>query len=138
MRSTLAADTPYYRGTKACFNVKHGLVDPSHTMVMPPKHKTRKTMDFMDYSRKQRDWTSRERQHLTRETANYTGDTYIRLPEQRDYFSDSEKNPVDQYLSVRDSNNKFFKMSTKDKINLTKFNGHTNYLTAHSNAVGVS
>tara|TARA_B110000285_G_C14999059_1_gene550452 strand:+ start:696 stop:863 length:168 start_codon:yes stop_codon:yes gene_type:complete len=29
-------------------------------------------------------------------------------------------------------------MSTKEKINLNKFNGHTNYLTAHSNAVGVS
>lgn len=81
MRSTLAGDSPYYRGRIAPFNVKHGLVDPSHTMTMPANHKTRRTMDFMDYSRKKNDWTSRERQHLTRETANFTGATYLRLPE---------------------------------------------------------
>jgi hypothetical protein len=81
MRNTLAHDTPYYKGRTAPFDVKHGLVDPSHTMTMPTTHRTRRTMDFMDYSRKKKDWTSRERQHLTRETANYTGDTYLRLPE---------------------------------------------------------
>ena len=88
MRSTLAGDSPYYRGRVAPFNVKHALVDPAHTMVMPASHKTRRTMDFMDYSRKKQDWTSRERQHKTRETANFNGDTYLRLPESRDYFSD--------------------------------------------------
>ena len=81
MRSTLAHDTPYYKGRVAPFDVKHGLVDPSHTMTMPTTHRTRRTMDFMDYSRKKNDWTSRERQYITRETANYTGDTYLRLPE---------------------------------------------------------
>ena len=59
MRSTLATDSPYYRGRIAPFNVKHGLVDPSRTMTMPASHKTRRTMDFMDYSRKKADWTSR-------------------------------------------------------------------------------
>jgi len=113
MRSTLAADSPYYRGRIAPFNVKHGLVDPSHTMTMPANHKTRRTMDFMEYNKKRKgDWTSRERQHLTRETANYTGDTYLRLPEQRDYFSDSERNPLDTYLNTKDYNDKFFKLST--------------------------
>jgi len=95
-------------------------------------------MDFKDYSRKKNDWTSRERQHLTRETANFTGDTYLRLPEQRDYFSDCERNPLDTYLNTKDYNDKFFKLSTAEKLDLNKFNGHTNYLTAHSNAVGVS
>ena len=64
MRSTLAHDTPYYKGRVAPFDVKHGLVDPSHTMTMPTSHRTRRTMDFMDYSRKKNDWTSRERQYL--------------------------------------------------------------------------
>ena len=137
MRSTLAADSPYYRGRVAPFNVKHGLVDPSHTMTMPATHKTRRTMDFMDYSRKKQDWTSRERQHKTRETANFNGNTYLRLPEQRDYFSDQESNPLDTYLNTRDMNEKYFSLTTREKIDLNKFNGATNHLTAHKNAVGV-
>ena len=33
MRSTLQNDSPYYRGRIAPYNVKHGLIDPSHTMT---------------------------------------------------------------------------------------------------------
>ena len=33
MRSTLQNDSPYYRGRMAPYNVKHSLVDPSHTMT---------------------------------------------------------------------------------------------------------
>lgn len=138
MRSTLAADSPYFRGLNGAFNVKHGLVDPSHTMVMPPSHKTRRIMDFMDYSRKKNEWTSRDRQHLTRETPNFNGTTYIRLPEQRDYFGEGDMNPLDTYLQTKDYNDKFFKLNTEQKINLNKFTGPTNYLTASNKAVGVT
>jgi len=30
-RNTLQADTPYYRDKMQPFNVKHGIIDPSHT-----------------------------------------------------------------------------------------------------------
>lgn len=33
MRSTLASDTAYFRGKQAPYNVKHGIVDPSHTFT---------------------------------------------------------------------------------------------------------
>lgn len=95
-------------------------------------------MDFMGYTKKKNDWTSRERQHLTRETPNFNGTTYLRLPEQRDYWASADKNPLDIYLTTKDYNDKFFKLSTPEKINLQKFNGHTNYLTAAHNPVGVS
>ena len=45
---------------------------------------------------------------------------------------------MDTYLETKDYNKTFFKLSTEQKLNLNKFNGHTNYMTAHSNAVGVS
>ena len=113
MRSTLAVDSPYYRGKLSAFNVKHGLVDPSHTMIMPPSHKTRKTMDYMDYTKKSKDWTSRERQHLTRETPNFNGKTYIRLHEQRDHAGEIQKSPLDTYIETKDFNDKFFKLNTE-------------------------
>jgi len=52
MRSTLADDSPYYRGRLEPFNMKHGLVDPSHTMTTSPESKLKRKMDFMDYNRK--------------------------------------------------------------------------------------
>jgi len=52
MRSTLQNDSPYYRGRIAPYNVKHGLIDPSHTMTFPETHHTKRHMDFMDYTRK--------------------------------------------------------------------------------------
>jgi hypothetical protein len=61
MRSTLQNDSPYYRGRIAPYNVKHGLVDPSHTMTFPESHHTKRNMDFMDYTRKD------EHEHNSRE-----------------------------------------------------------------------
>lgn len=95
MRSTLAYDSPYYRGRVAPFNVKHGLVDPSHTMMHTSEHHTRRNMDFMGYNKKTGEPDSRYLQHVRRETPHFTGSTLIRLPEARDVDRDYEKNPLD-------------------------------------------
>lgn len=61
----------------------------------------------------------------------------LRLPEKRDYFPDLETNPVGKYFATKYANEKFFKQRSQEKIDLNQFNGHTNYLTAHKNSVGV-
>jgi hypothetical protein len=55
MRQTLQDDGPWYRNEKiaqAPFNVKHGLVDPSHTYTHPIWHKSKKAKDLMAYDYK--------------------------------------------------------------------------------------
>lgn len=61
----------------------------------------------------------------------------LRLPEKRDYFPDMEGNPVGKYFETKSANDRFFKQKSQEKINLNQFNGHTNYMTAHKNSVGV-
>jgi hypothetical protein len=36
------------------YNVKHALVDPSHTFTHPENHKLRKLKDLMQYDRKKK------------------------------------------------------------------------------------
>ena len=96
-RSTLQSDGPHYRGNLSPFNVKHALVDPSHTHIHPSYHKTRKEMDFGQYDwKKGKDKTSRNLQHFKRETFDIHGTMILRLPEERDYFGDSS-DPVSKF-----------------------------------------
>lgn len=96
-RSTMQADAPHYRGSMSPYNVKHALVDPSHTFIHPPNHKTRREMDFTKYDwKKGRDTLSKDRQHFRRETFDIHGNMILRLPEQRDYFGE-ESDPVTTY-----------------------------------------
>jgi len=77
--------------------VKHALIDPSHTFTQPANHKTRKEMNFTQYDwKKGRDRTSRNLQHVKRETFDIHGKMILRLNEERDYFGD-EKDPVDEF-----------------------------------------
>ena len=63
----------------------------------------------------------------------------LRLPERRDYYAEhtNERNPVVDYYRTKSQNEKFFKQRSEEKIDLTKFLGTTNHLTATKNSVGV-
>ena len=51
MRQTLQDDGPYYKHERSQepFNVKHGMIDPSHTYTHPFFHKSKRTKDLMAY-----------------------------------------------------------------------------------------
>ena len=100
-RSTLATDTAYFRGRVAPYNVKHALVDPSHTFTMPNSHETKKELDYMGYTKKARDMSARQWQHKKRETYDYNGTMVLRLPEKRDYFPEIEGDPVVKYYRTK-------------------------------------
>lgn len=136
-RNTLQSDGPHYRGNMSPYNVKHALVDPSHTFTHPTTHKTRKAMDFTKYDWKRgTDKTSRNLQHIKRETFDIHGKMILRLPEERDYFGE-EGDPVTTFHETLRSNKDFFKKKPYEKIDSGKF-GKQNYLTAPKNPVGVA
>lgn len=75
---------------------------------------------------------------MRRETFDYNGVMVLRLPERRDYYQNTpEKNPVVDYYRTKSQNEKFFKQRSEEKIDLTRFLGTTNHLTATKNSVGV-
>lgn len=117
LRSTMQEDTPHYRGALRPYNVKHALVDPSHTFIHPTYHKTRADMDFTKYDWKAgKDTTSRGLQHIRRETFDFDGKMILRLPEKRDYLKEEEENPVDSYYKTRKDNEGFFNKKDEEKI----------------------
>ena len=65
-------------------------------------------MDFSKYDwKKGKDNTSRNLEHLRRETYNFDGKVILRLPESRDYFGEGP-NPVSTYYSTKKDNEGFF------------------------------
>lgn len=136
-RNTMQDDTPFYRNKLEPFNVKHALVDPSHTFNQPLYHKTRKDTNLLGYDKKDGgDKTMRHLQHTRRETVDYTSDNILRLPEKRDYIGE-ENDPVTEYYRKRDENKKFFRLRSEEKVDLTQF-GKTNYMTSPNPVVGVT
>ena len=61
----------------------------------------------------------------------------MRLPEKRDYFKGEEVDPITNYRNTQRANKAFFGLTPDKKIDLNKF-GHTNYLTAPKNSIGVT
>lgn len=136
-RNTLQSDTPYYRDKMQPFNVKHGIIDPSHTFSQPLYHKSKKTMDLMAYDWKHgQDKDVRRLQHERRETVDYSDSKVLRLPESRDYYG-SPSDPVTDYYKIRNHNRMIMRQKSADKIDLTQF-GKTNYLTSPTHGVGVT
>ena len=67
------------------YNVKHALIDPSHTFTHPTYHHTRRNFDLMGYDKKDgKDKDCRNLQHIRRETFDFRGTNILRLPERRD------------------------------------------------------
>ena len=107
----MQTDTPFFRGHLAPFNVKHGLVDPSHTHVNPADGHEHKDMDFSNYDWKRgRDKESKNLQYIRRETFDIHGNMILRLPEKRDFFNNTEGDPVKNYYRTQRDNKHFFKM----------------------------
>ena len=95
-------------------------------------------MDFTNYDWKRgQDKQCKKLQHVRRETFDIYGNMILRLPEKRDFFNNTETDPVKNYYRTQRDNKKFFSMSTQQKINLDEF-GKPNYLTAPKNSVGVT
>ena len=61
----------------------------------------------------------------------------LRLPEKRDFFKDTEIDPVTNYRHTQRANKNFFSLGASQKIDLDQF-GKPNYLTAPKNSVGVT
>lgn len=103
-RNTMQEDCPYYKDKMAPFNVKHALVDPSHTFSHPLYHKTRKDLNLLGYDHKNGlDRTVRDLQYVRRETIDYNSSNILRLPERRDYIGE-DSDPVTEYYKKRDDN----------------------------------
>lgn len=51
-RNTMQDDTPFYKDKLEPVNIKHALVDPSHTFNQPLYHKTRKNINLLSYDAK--------------------------------------------------------------------------------------
>lgn len=136
-RQTLQNDTPYYRELLAPFNVKHALVDPSHTFTQPKWHKMKRDKNLMAYDLKGKQRDTREQQSYRRETIDFTSDNILRLPEQRDYWGGPAPDPVDTYYKAKQDNKKFFRMKSEEKIDLGQF-GKSNYLVAKKPGVGLA
>lgn len=136
-RNTMQEDTPYYRNKLEPFNVKHALVDPSHTFNYPLNHKSRKDVDLLGYDLKYgADKTVRQLQHERRETIDYNSSNIVRLPERRDYIGE-EQDPVAEYYKKRNENRKFFRLRSEEKVDLNQF-GKTNYMVSPSPVVGIT
>ena len=60
----------------------------------------------------------------------------LRLPEERDFFVDSEVDPLTTYNSAKCGNKGFFSKDPNARVDLGKF-GQNNYLTAPRSGVGV-
>jgi hypothetical protein len=104
-RSTLSNDTAHYRGKMEPYNVKHALIDPSHTFTHPTYHHTRRDFDLMGYDKKNgRDKTCKNLQHIRRETFDFNGTMILRLPERRDLDVGVKEDPVGDYYNTRKSN----------------------------------
>ena len=136
-RNTMQGDTPFYRDKLEPYNVKHALVDPSHTFNQPLYHSTRKNLNLLGYDSKNgMDKTVRQIQHERRETVDFSGKNIMRLPERRDYIGE-ESDPVVEYYRKRDANKKFFRLRSEEKVDLSQF-GKTNYITSPSAVVGMT
>ena len=134
----MQADSPFYRGALSPVNAKHGMVDPSHTLMNPADDKEHKDMNFTSYDwKRDRDRSCRELQRTRRETFNIHGNLVLRLPERRDYFKGEEIDPVQKYQMTKTANKTFFGLTPEKKIDLNQF-GKTNYLTAPKVSVGVT
>jgi len=136
-RSTMQSDSPFFRGDTKPFNVKHALVDPSHTF----KHVPKKSFDFNTVCHKNgKDKTSATLQKERRNTQHFDGAHIIRLPDSRDRKmqrkSTEVSSPVDEFRQTVESNSKFFGRRNQQKIDLKKFTCE-NYLTAPRRSIGV-
>lgn len=118
-RNTMQADTPHFRGHLSPLNVKHGMIDASHTLMNPADDKEHKDMDFTAYDWKSgRDRSCREIQRTRRETFNIHGTMILRLPERRDYIKGEEVDPVTNYRKTQRDNKAFFGLTPDKKIDL--------------------
>ena len=94
-------DTPYFRDELAPYNVKHGLVDPSHTFMSPPKK--RRNLQLIDM-KGDKDRTCEQLQAYRRVTADYDAKAVMRLPEPHDYYPGEQMSPIEKYFKTKRAN----------------------------------
>ena len=97
----MQVDTPYFKDVLAPYNVKHGLVDPSHTFMSPPKKRRNLTLIDMKGDKER---TCRELQAYRRETADYDAKAVVRLPEPHDYYPEEQPSPLEKYRKTLKTN----------------------------------
>jgi hypothetical protein len=120
------------------YNVKHALIDPSHTFTHPLYHHTRRDFDLWGYDKKNgKDRGIKELQHVRRETFDFNGKMIYRLPERRDLERGYSEDPVHDYHTTKRNNSEFFKSADRSKVDVSRFN-NGNYLTSPIAPVGIA
>ena len=77
-------------------------------------------MDFMKYDLKgNRDNKTETLQYVRRETFDINGNMILRLPEERDFQDQEDANPVNQFYRTKLENEKYFKMSPDERLDLS-------------------
>ena len=120
----------------APYNIKHAMVDPSHTFLASPKK--RKPIDLMNYclkGDKQKD--TRYLQHKRRETVDCGSGNVLRLPELRDFDWSHDVDPVTRYYKTKKDNAEFFRKTSEEKINLSDY-AKANHLVSPPAGLGIT
>lgn len=113
-------DTPYYRQRAEPANVKHALIDPSHTFYPTSNFKKRRNLRV--YSHKKNEPNVVQLTARRRVTYNIDGKPIIRLNDEReDKETFTDFTPVDEYRVTLQTNQRFFEkinntQSLKDKL----------------------
>jgi coenzyme F420-reducing hydrogenase alpha subunit len=122
MRSTLQTDTPYYQEVLAPYDVKHAIVDPSHTFISAEQNRLRKLKDFSGRSfLKVGEMSSKEIQSVGRQTQDFRGNTIYRLPHTMQEFAKYNADPVETYIKTRKANKEFFEQAKEQQLDVTNF-----------------
>ena len=133
-RGTMQSDTAYFKDDRGPANVKHALVDMSHTLYEKPLQcklrsdaeiRARKNYLRYDFKRAGAEKKSENLQHERRVTYDFNGTAIVRLAEKRDLIGEEKEDPVESYYRAKQDNDSYFKAlsraeSLSDKFNVTQ------------------
>lgn len=103
-RGTKQQDSVYYRENLVPYNVKHALVDPSHSYHPANKQRNYSQYDFKGRAQKSSEELNAER----RTTVDYDGKHVVRLPESKDFYPGENYDPLSSFRATKGENKRFF------------------------------
>lgn len=121
----MQTDSAYFKDNRGPVNVKHALVDMSHTMYEKPLQcklraaaETRARKNYLKYDFKRPgEKKSESLQHERRVTYDFNGTPIVRLAEKRDLVGEEKEDPVESYYKAKMDNDSYFKaLSRADSL----------------------
>ena len=115
-RSTQQTDTPYFRDRVGePYNMKHALVDPSHTFQDKTVTNSRGKYNVF-YLKKKAEKDSKKLAHERRVTYDMKGNVLLRLSERRDSFGGVDPDhvdPLENFKKVKQANKNYFEEANR-------------------------